>query len=72
MQLPLTACDRNKLEFIRRHPDLQDSHPEWLKQVDLMSTQGKKAEIQSFSKISSDYLFKIYLPLKIKNSAWVS
>ncbi|XP_076036154.1 meiotic W68 isoform X3 [Oratosquilla oratoria] len=68
--LPLTSKDRTKLHSLAHHPHLS-SNSRWMKQIEILQYSGHKAEIQSLTHISPDFLTTIYLPTKISRGNWI-
>ena len=71
MLLPLSDADWRQLASISSHPYVASKAASWADQIRLMKATGHKAEIQSFAKISPDFLVNDYLPLKIKCQGWL-
>ncbi|XP_042214184.1 meiotic recombination protein SPO11-like [Homarus americanus] len=68
--LPLSPKDHGKLASLAAHPSLS-TNPSWLRQIEEQRECGYKAEIQSLTHISPDYLTSIYLPSKLRQGGWI-
>ncbi|KAM4623140.1 meiotic recombination protein SPO11-like [Discoglossus pictus] len=68
--IPLTALDQRKLSNIQKRPYVS-CQPLWKREMEIMSANNMKAEIQVLTSISSDYLTRVYLPNKLQYGGWI-
>uniref|UniRef100_A0A7S0WKQ0 DNA topoisomerase (ATP-hydrolyzing) n=1 Tax=Pyramimonas obovata TaxID=1411642 RepID=A0A7S0WKQ0_9CHLO len=46
-------------------------NPQWVKELEIMLSTKKKAEIQALSSYGFQYLSEVYLPLKLQEGDWI-
>uniref|UniRef100_A0A8D0C1C2 DNA topoisomerase (ATP-hydrolyzing) n=1 Tax=Salvator merianae TaxID=96440 RepID=A0A8D0C1C2_SALMN len=68
--IPLTTQDLSKLASLQARPYIA-YQPTWKKELDIMETSKKKAEIQALASFSSNFLSKVYLPNKLQFGGWL-
>jgi len=51
--------------------DFIQKNPAWMKELQLMVTSKKKAEIQALSSFGFQYITEEYLPRKLKEGDWI-
>ncbi|GKB41795.1 DNA topoisomerase 6 subunit A [Tanacetum coccineum] len=70
MSLPMTerdikiGMDLLEEEFVKKNPG-------WVEELNLMVKNRQKAKIQALSTFSFQYVFEVYLPLKLQQQDWI-
>uniref|UniRef100_A0AAY4D0D1 DNA topoisomerase (ATP-hydrolyzing) n=1 Tax=Denticeps clupeoides TaxID=299321 RepID=A0AAY4D0D1_9TELE len=68
--IPFTLRDERKLRSLRSRP-YTACQPAWDREMDIMQTGKKKAEIQSLTFIAPEFLTRVYLPNKLRYGGWI-
>ncbi|GIY31243.1 RNA-directed DNA polymerase from mobile element jockey [Caerostris darwini] len=68
--IPITDNDVKKITNLLQRPYIQNNI-QWQQQIQILLEKLKKAEIEGLSKISDDFLPKIYLPNKVRHGGWI-
>ncbi|XP_074642867.1 meiotic recombination protein SPO11-like [Tubulanus polymorphus] len=68
--IPLTKTDIAKANELEKRPYFQQNKV-WQAELTKMIHWGHKAEIQSLSSISMDFLSEVYLPNKLRYAGWI-
>ncbi|KAH6934470.1 hypothetical protein HPB50_024542 [Hyalomma asiaticum] len=67
---PLNHGDKSKLRDLLSRPYV-DANPEWKKQLLLLDSMQRKAEIQSLCSVGPNFLTESYIPAKIRRGGWI-
>lgn len=67
---PLSHGDKSKLRDLLSRPYV-DANREWKKQLLLLESMQRKAEIQSLCSIGPHFLTESYIPAKIRLGGWI-
>ncbi|KAK8775591.1 hypothetical protein V5799_031065 [Amblyomma americanum] len=67
---PLSDADRSKLRDLMRRPYIE-ANREWKRQLLLLDSMQRKAEIQSLCSIGPSFLSESYLPAKLSLGGWI-
>ncbi|KAJ8409003.1 hypothetical protein AAFF_G00240240 [Aldrovandia affinis] len=68
--IPFTENDKSKLTSLLKRPYIA-FQPAWEKEMEKMLKWRQKAEIQSLTSLSPDFLTRVYLPNKLRYGGWI-
>ena len=69
-RLPMTDDDVKTGKRLMEE-DFIKANPEWVKELEIMTSTKVKAEIQALSSFGFQYLSQVYLPLKLQQGGWI-
>ncbi|XP_071502265.1 meiotic recombination protein SPO11-like [Diadema antillarum] len=68
--VPLSPADLKKAAELMRRPFYKEL-PRWMSELQEMMQMGQKAEIQSLTSVSDNFLTDVYIPSKIRCGGWI-
>ncbi|XP_071964892.1 meiotic recombination protein SPO11-like [Antedon mediterranea] len=68
--IPLTKADMDKAGELIKRPYYKQI-PKWMKEIQILLTSGYKAEIQTLTAISNNFMTDVYIPNKIQHGGWI-
>ena len=69
-RLPMTDDDVKTGKRLMEEEFIK-ANPEWVKELEIMTSTKVKAEIQALSSFGFQYLSQVYLPLKLQQGGWI-